>query len=61
MSKDVVAKALSATANGPVVVVLGPMGIGVSLTPEAALESAEALLAAARDAIDNRAAGRGPE
>ena len=58
MSNDnPVQKPFDAVANGPVVVVTGEMGVGLSMSPEAAVESAEAMTRAAEDARRNRDAG----
>jgi hypothetical protein len=51
---------LNATANGPVVVVWGEQGVDIGLTPEAALDSAAAITAAAQQALRNREDGQGP-
>jgi hypothetical protein len=37
------------------VVVLGPAGVGFSMTPEAAIETAQRMLTAADDALNSKA------
>jgi hypothetical protein len=48
---------LSATANGPSVVISGVRNVAVAMTPEAVLASLEPLRRAAEDAVRNRDAG----
>ena len=51
---------LKAITNGPMVVVWGGQGVTIGLTPEAALDSAAAITAAAQDPIRNRDQGQQP-
>ena len=51
---------LTASANGPIVVVFGP-NMGASMSPEAVLASLEPLRLAAAEAVSNRARGEKPQ
>jgi len=46
-----------ADVNGPVIVITGVDGVGVSMSPEAILESLEPLRRAAEQALRNREMG----
>ena len=48
---------LRVMVNGPVVVVTGEMGVALGMSPEAVLESIEALRAGAEEALRNRQNG----
>ena len=61
INSDPVNVPFAAKAVGDEVAISGEWGVGLSMTPEAAIDSANALVAAAQEALRNRRGAGAPE